>query len=149
MNFFQRGRRYFTALALVLMLLFTTACTSATATEPKALRSTPTLDRTSSYGELSRGNSVAGQDFGNWVVGASKGLIKDSFVRDNDKLGVVIASQVRPNEVKDLSKSLVQGFHKNFPNKDLTVLVYAPDKQLILTARYNDQTHQIEYQQAS
>lgn len=147
MNLFQRSRRYFTALALVLMLLFTTACTSATATQPRT--AVPTLDRTTSYGELSRGNSVAGQDFGNWVVGASKGLIKDSFVRDNDKLGVVISSQVRPSEVKDLSKSLMQGFHKNFPNKDLSVLVYAPDKQLILTARYNNQTHQIEYQQAS
>lgn len=147
MNFFQRSRRYLTALAIVLMLVFTTACTSATATQPRT--SAPTLERTNSYGELSRGNSVAGQDFGNWVVGASKGLIKDSFVRDNDKLGVVISSQVRPTEVKDLSKSLMQGFHKNFPNKDLTVLMYAPDKQLILTARYNNQTHQIEYQQAS
>ncbi len=90
-----------------------------------------------------------GQDFGNWVVTASKGLIKDAYVRDNNKLGVVISSQVRPTEVKDLTKSLAQGFHKNFPNQDLTVLMYAPDKKLILTGRYDSQSNQIEYQQAS
>jgi len=53
-------------------------------------------------------------------------------VRDNNKLGVVITPQVSPNEVKPLAKSLVQGFHKNFPNQDLNVLMYALTK-LILT----------------
>jgi len=48
--------------------------------------------------------------------------------RDNNKLGVVITPQVRPNEVKPLAKSLTQGFHRNFPNQDLNVLMYAPDK---------------------
>ncbi len=78
----------------------------------------------------------------------AKGLVNDAYVRDNNKLGVVISPQVRPNEVKDLSKSLVQGFHKNFPNQDLTVLMYAPDKKLILTAKYDEQSKQIQYQGA-
>jgi hypothetical protein len=69
-------------------------------------------------------------------------------VRDNNKLGVVITPQVRPSEVKDLAKALAQGFRKNFPNQDLTVLMYAPDKQLILTALYDKQTKQVEFQQA-
>jgi hypothetical protein len=94
---------------------------------------------------LERGNSPAGQDFGNWVVNTAKGLVKDAYVRDNNKLGVVITPQVRPNEARPLAKSLVQGFHKNFPNQDLTVLMYAPDKKLILTARYDVQSKQIEY----
>jgi hypothetical protein len=62
---------------------------------------------------------------------------------------VVVSSQVRPNEVKDLAKSLAQGFRKNFPNQDLTVLMYAPDKQLILTALYDAQSKQVEFKQAS
>jgi hypothetical protein len=66
-------------------------------------------------------------------------------VRDNDKLGVVIAPEVKPQEVKTLAQSLVQGFHKKFPNRDLSVLVYAPDKELILTANYDDTTRQVEY----
>jgi hypothetical protein len=70
--------------------------------------------------------------------------VQDAYVRDNDKLGVVISPDVRPNEVRPLAKSLMQGFQKNFPNHDLKVLVYAPDKKLILTANYNDQSHQIE-----
>jgi hypothetical protein len=107
------------------------------------------LDRSIGYGQLSRGNSDVGQDFGNWAVEASKGLIKDAFVRDDNKLGAVISSQVRPNEVKDLAQSLTQGFRKNFPERDLTVLMYAPDKQLILTAKYDTQSKQIEYKAAT
>jgi len=60
-------------------------------------------------------------------VKTAKGLVNDAYVRDGNKLGVVISPQVRPNEVKPL-KSLMQGFHKNFPNRDLSVLMYASDK---------------------
>jgi hypothetical protein len=140
-NALQQGRKLIVAIALVFMLLFTTACSSATAKEPPAL--------TSSYSQLERGNSATGQNFGDWVVTTSKGLIKDAYVRDNNKLGVVVSQQVRPTEVKDLARSLTQGFHKNFPNQDLTVLVYAPDKKLILTARYDEQSKQVQYQSAS
>lgn len=144
MRFFQQGRRFLTAIALVLLLTLTTACGgTATAKQPPAQAQ---IDRTSSYGQLAYGNSAAGQDFGTWVVSASKGLIKDAYVRDNNKLGVVISPQVRPNEVRDLARSLAQGFHKNFPKQDLTVLVYAPDKKLILTAQYDEQSKQIQYQ---
>ncbi len=145
MSFFQQSRKFLTAIALVLLLTLTTACGgTATAREPQAI--SPQVDRTNSYGQLARGNSAVGQDFGNWVVTASKGLVKDAYVRDNNKLGVVISPQVRPTEVKDLAKSLAQGFHKNFPNQDLTVLMYAPDKKLILTARYDQQSKQLKYQ---
>jgi hypothetical protein len=130
---------------LALILMVTTACGPATAKEPQAVSSAPI----SRYTQLERGNSISGQNFGDWVVTTSKGLIKDAYVRDNNKLGVVVSSQVRPTDVKDLARSVTQGFHKNFPNQDLTVLVYAPDKQLILTARYDEQSHQIQYQSAS
>jgi hypothetical protein len=76
-------------------------------------------------------------------------LIKDAYVRDNNKLGAVISPQVRPTEVKDLAQSLAQGFRKNFPDLDLTVLMYAPDKQLIMTAKYDTQSKKIEYQAAT
>jgi WD40 repeat protein len=76
----------------------------------------------------------------------ARGLVSDAFVRDNNKLGVVISPDVEPREVKTLAQSLVQGFHKKFPNRDLSVLVYAPDKELILTASYDDTTRQVEYQ---
>lgn len=152
MNISYRVRQILTAVVLVLVLSFTTAC-SGVATRapqsPQASYPTTKLDRSAEYGQLARGNSSSGQAFGDWVVKTSRGLIKDAFVRDNNKLGVVISPEVRPNEVKALSKSLAQGFHKNFPNQDLTVLMYAPDKELILTARYDSQSKQIEYQPAS
>jgi len=148
MNFSHRVRQSLTCIVLVLVLAFTTACSGVATRSPQA--SVPAnIDRSIEYGQLARGDSATGQEFGNWVVEASKGLVKDAFVRDNNKLGAVISSQVRPNEVKALAQSLAQGFRKNFPNQDLTVLMYAPDKELILTARYDAQSKQIEYQSAS
>ena len=138
----QQLRRILTALALVLVLTTTAACSSAVQAKQPTI---PTASRSTDYGQLARGNSTTGQDFGNWVVQTAKGLVKDAYVRDNNKLGVVITPEVRPNEVQSLAKSLTQGFHKNFPNQDLTVLMYAPDKKLILTARYDVQSKQIEY----
>lgn len=147
MTISHRLRQGLMTLALILVLAVTTACSSV-ASPPQA-NAPGSIDHSVQYGQLARGDSTAGQAFGDWVVQASKGLIKDAFVRDNNKLGVVISSQVRPNEVKALSKSLTQGFHKNFPNQDLTVLMYGPNKELLMTARYDSQSQQIEYQAAS
>jgi hypothetical protein len=144
MNPFQIIRRTLIAFSLVLILVTTSACT-ATAPSDRNV-SAPGANAIAPYQQIERGNTSQGQDFGAWVVQTAKGLVQDAYVRDNDKLGVVISSQVRPNEVRNLAKSLVQGFHQNFPNRDLKVLVYAPDKKLILTANYNDRSHQIEYQ---
>jgi len=148
MNLSNRVRQSLTALVLVLVLAFTTACSGVATKLPQANYPT-SIDRSIDYGQIARGDSASAQEFGNWVVETSKGLIKDAFVRDNNKLGAVISSQVRPNEVKALAQSLAQGFRKNFPNQDLTVLMYAPNKELILTARYDAQSKQIEYQAAS
>lgn len=146
MELFRRSRRILTALTLVLILTVTSACTNLA--DKSTSSNGPTTNTGLAYQQLERGNTPAGQNFGSWVVQTGKGLIADAFVRDNDKLGVVITRQVRPNEVKSLAKSLVQGFHHNFPNQDLTVLMYAPDKQLVLTAQYKNQSKQIEYKAA-
>jgi hypothetical protein len=146
MNLLQQSRKIITAFVLVLVLTLTAACGS-NSNVAQLDRSTnqPALSQGSPYTALERGNSQSGQSFGDWVVQTSKGLVKDAYVRDNNKLGIVISPQVRPNEVRTLTKSLVQGFHKNFPNQDLTVLVYAPDKKLVLTAQYDTQSNQIQY----
>lgn len=141
MSLFQQVRKALIGLCLVIVLVTTSACGSGT---NQATRS-PSLP-TSSYSQLERGNTSTGQSFGDWVVQTAHGLVQDAYVRDNDKLGVVISPQVRPAEVRDLAKSLVQGFHNNFPGRDLMVLMYAPDKELILTAKYNDSNRLIEYQ---
>lgn len=139
---FTQIRRSIFSLLLVLVVSVTTACSSS----PTATIPSPDLDRTEAYTQLERGNSVAGQNFGDWVVSTSQGLIKDAYVRDNNKLGVVIAERVKPTEVKTLAKALTMGFHQNFPNQDLTILVYAPNKDRILTAKYDVQSNNIEYQ---
>lgn len=145
MSLFQQSRKIIAGFLLVLILSFTTACSGGPSAQkptnlPVAIGGSPSY-----YAQLQRGNTTAGQDFGQWVTQTAKGLVQDAYVRDNNKLGVVITQQVRPNEVKDLAKSLAQGFHRNFPNQDVSVLVYAPDKKLILTAKYDQQSNQIEY----
>lgn len=144
MSLFQQVRKILTAFVLILVLTTTAAC-SGTVQAKQPTTSIPGISRSSEYAQLERGNSPVGQEFGNWVVQTAKGLVQDAYVRDNNKLGVVVTPQVKPNEVKPLAKSLAQGFHKNFPSQDLSVLMYAPDKKLILTARYDEQSKQIEY----
>ncbi|MBD2435672.1 hypothetical protein [Nostoc sp. FACHB-110] len=145
MTLFEQIRKVAIAFALIVMLTVTTACGSATVSQADRTSSPAVIGRDVAYSELERGNTSSGQTFGDWVVQTSKGLIKDAYVRDNNKLGVVISRDVRPTDVKPLAKSLVQGFHKNFPNQDLTVLVYGPDKKLILTTQYDVQTKQVKY----
>jgi hypothetical protein len=144
----QQSRKILTTFVLILILTLTTACgggASNTAQLDRTTNPPAIVGRDVAYAEIERGNTSSGQNFGTWVVQTSRGLVQDAYVRDNNKLGVVISPQVRPNEVRPLAKSLVQGFRKNFPNQDLTVLVYAPDKKLILTAQYDVQTNQVEY----
>jgi hypothetical protein len=147
MNIFNHARKAIVVLALMLVLAFTTACGSSS-TQIQAPNPVK-INQSAEYSQLARGNSAAGQDFGNWVIQTSKGLIKDAYVRDGNKLGVVISPQVLPTDVKALTQSLAQGFRHNFPNQDLTVLLYSPDKKLILTARYDNRSRQIDYQIAS
>ena len=144
MNLLEQSRKIAIAFILILVLTITTACCGGTVTEPDRT-ATPQVGRDVTYAQLERGNTPSGQSFGDWVVETSRGLIKDAYVRDNNKLGVVISPQVSPNEVRPLAKSLVQGFQKNFPDQNLTVLVYGPDKQLILTTQYDRATNQIQY----
>lgn len=142
MRVIQQFRQVLTALVLIIVITMTTACSGAVqAKQPLP----PAISRSGEYAQLERGNTTEGQDFGAWVTRTARGIVQDAYVRDNNKLGVVITPQVRPTEVKPLAKSLLQGFHRNFPSQDLTVLVYAPDKQLILTAQYDRQSNQVEY----
>jgi ribosomal protein S17E len=147
MNFWQNLRKYSFLAVLIAMFSFTTACATVAPSRPKVDVPVST-SLSSKYGQLTRGSTAKGQNFGDWVVEASKGLVSDAFVRENNKLGVVISPQVRPNEVKDLAKSLTQGFHKSFPGQDLTVLMYAPDKKLIMTSLYDVQSKQIDFKVA-
>lgn len=148
MSFWQKMRRSSFLIVLIGLFPLITACATTT---PSSLEvdAPVSTSLSSKYGQLIRGNSTREQNFGDWVIKASKGLVSDAFVRDNNKLGVVVSSQVRPNEVKDLAKSLTQGFHKSFPGQDLTVLIYAPDKKLILTTLYDTQSKQIDFKVAS
>jgi len=131
------------ALSLVIVLITTSACSTATQARTPL---SPGSNSAVGYANLERGNTQAGQAFGDWVVSTGRGLIQDAYVRGEDKLGVVISPQVHPNEVRPLSKSLVQGFRHNAPNRNLTVLMYAPDKKLILTAKYDNEKKQIFYE---
>lgn len=141
----QQSRQILATFVLIIVLMITTACAGSTMSQVDRTTTSPAIGRDVTYAELERGNTPGGQTFGNWVVQTSQGLVQDAYVRDNNKLGVVVSPKVRPNEVRTLAKSLAQGFHKNFPNQDLKVLIYASDKKLILTTEYDTQTNQVKY----
>ena len=145
MSLLKQSRQLIIACVLILVLTLTTACGGTNVTQADRTTNLPVAGKNVTYGELERGNTPAGQSFGNWVVQTSRGLITDAYVRENNKLGIVISSKVPPSDVRPLAKSLLQGFRRNFPNEDLKVLVYAPDKKLILTAQYDVQTNQVQY----
>lgn len=145
MSLMQHGKKLLTAAVLILVLTITTACGGSNVAQVDRTTNQPAVGRDVAYKEIERGNTSSGQNFASWVVQKSGGLVQDAYVRDNDKLGVVISPQVKPTEVRPLTKSLLQGFSRNFPNKDLTVLVYAPDKKLILSANYDVQSKKVEY----
>lgn len=134
-------RKFFAAVSLALVLLLT-GCSGL-----RQQASNPSLPAASkTFTQIERGNTAASQEFGQWVVQTASGLIQDAYVRDSNKLGVVISSTVTPNDVQPLARSLVKGMRQSFPGQDLTVLMYAPDKKLILTAQYDDRSQQIQYQ---
>ncbi|HZG38933.1 MAG TPA: hypothetical protein VEZ50_09660 [Nodosilinea sp.] len=141
MNILKSIRVSIIALCLGVVLFTTSACGSATQTS-----TAPRLSPTTAYSQLERGDTASGESYGRWVMNTAKGLVSDAYVRDSNKLGVVISPEVKPREVKTLAQSLIQGFHKKFPDRDLSVLVYAPDKELILTAKYDDTSRQVVYQ---
>lgn len=150
MNFWKRSRKIVAALVMVFAMTLATACTSAPpkaqATQMPSTQTQLPSGNSSLYSQLERGNTSAGQQYGDWVVQTSRGLINDAYVRDNNKLGVVISPKVSPNDVRPLAKSLAQGFQRNFPKRDVSILVYSPDKKLILTAQYDAKTNQVRYQ---
>jgi predicted metallo-beta-lactamase superfamily hydrolase len=137
-------RKLFVTLSLILVLITTSACGAVSQTDRTSYA--PRDNTAIGSGQVEHGDTKTSQAFGDWVVKTGRGLVQDAYVRGGDKLGVVVASKVRPDEVKPLARSLVQGFHRQAPNRDLTVLMYAPDKKLILTAKYNNSTNEINYQ---
>lgn len=145
MRVISNFRRILTAFALIFLLTTTAACGGKVQAKQPTTQLPPGISYNGEYAQLELGNTVKGQDFGSWVATTAKGIVQDAYVRDNNKLGVVITPKVRPTEVRPLAKSLIQGFHKNFPKQDLSVLVYAPDKKLILTAQYDMQSNEIAY----
>lgn len=140
----NHARKILVVVTLVLVLVTTSACGAVDQSNRTARL--PGDQTSLSYSRIEHGNTAAGQDFGNWVIQTAQGLIQDAYVRGDDKLGVVITPKVRPTEVRSLARSLVQGFHQNVPNRDLTVLMYAPDKKLILTAKYDNSANQVQYE---
>lgn len=143
MRFLAKTQKILTALMLVVIMTAVAACGGGPRVDQTG--ELPQTADTAVYPALQQGNTAAGQNFGSWVTQTAKGLVQDAYVRDNNKLGVVISPKVRPNEVRPLARSLAEGFHQSFPGQDLTVLMYAPDKKLIMTAEYDHQSNQITY----
>lgn len=138
MSLLQCSRRFLITLTFAILVL------GLIATTPRLAQAgeTTTVAIVSSrvYGQLERGNPASDQDYSQWIVQVTQGLIQKATVRDNDTLEVVLAPQVRPKQVQPLIRSLARSFERSLPGRDLKVLIYSPNQQLALTARVDDGT---------
>src|SRR5262245_47421206 len=66
-------------------------------------------------------------------------------VDDQNQLGVVLAAELKPEQIEELTKKALEALAKKFPAKDMTLDAYAPTKPLrkLGTARYNAQSGQV------
>lgn len=79
--------------------MITTACGGGTVSQIDRSTIPSAIGRDVTYTELERGNTPGGQTFGNCVVQTSQRLVQDAYIRNNNKLGIVVFPKVRPNEV--------------------------------------------------
>jgi hypothetical protein len=70
---------------------------------------------------------------------ASRGnnVIFDARMNRDDELGVVLGSQVKLDQVRDLMTTLLREMRDEFPGRPLTVLAYAPNGEHMATMRYD------------
>jgi hypothetical protein len=75
----QQSRKMIAGLLLVLMLAVTTACSPSISAQKPTDVPVAIGGSQGYYAQLERGNTVAGQDFGQWVTKTAKGLVQDAY----------------------------------------------------------------------
>lgn len=139
MSLLQCSRRLLMTLTFTIMILGLTV-TTCLGLAQAGETTIAAIATSKGYEQLERANPAPGQDYSQWVVQVTQGLIQKATVRDNDKLEVILAPQVRPKQVQPLIRSLARSFQRSFPGQDLRVLMYSPNQQLALTARVDHGT---------
>jgi len=87
--------------------------------------------------------------FAEFLRAKSGGMIRDAAVGIDRKgsLQIKLDRSVAPEQTLDLTKSVLAGARKDFPGQPITMKVFDPDGQPILTARYR-QDQGVTYQLA-
>jgi len=83
-------------------------------------------------------DSERDRPFADFLRDNSGGMIKEAAVgiERAGMLRVELDRSVAPDDTLELTKSLMAGARKDFPDKPITLAVYDPDGQLVLRARY-------------
>lgn len=68
---------------------------------------------------------------------ASNNVIRTARMNQDNELGVVLDSKVKPPEIKPLLTTLLREMRDEFPNRPLQVIAYAPTGQALASMRYD------------
>jgi hypothetical protein len=106
----------------------------------RASRSEPPASRAGASADVS-GDTKADLRFGEFVRETAGGMVRDVAVGLERKglLQVVLGEQAAPEDALPLTRSLIAGARKDFPDKAFTVAMFDPSKELILKAHYDPQ----------
>lgn len=113
---------------------------SSTAPVPRSAPSAPVVREPSAAPPVARERGPSREDaFLARIRGAAagNGVVTDARLNGSGELGVVLGSQVKLSQVRNVMTSLLKEMRDEFPGRPLGVIAYAPNGKPLATMRYD------------
>ena len=96
----------------------------------------PEVTPTTGQPSTRSGSTPADRKFAEWAEEHGKSYLRyvEADLERHGRLWFGVTRDVQPNDVPNLTKSLLEGAHKEFPNNKLTATVFDPDGEKIGSA---------------
>ncbi len=101
--------------------------------EPSASGSRPPVSGATADPLTRSGRSEANQKFADWAEQHGRDYLRyvQADLERHGRLWFGVTRQVKPADVPDLTRSLLEGAHKEFPGKEIIATVFDPDGERI------------------
>ena len=111
--------------------------------EPDASGSRPPPSRDTAAPLIRSGRTEADQKFANWAEQHGRDYLRyvQADLERNGRLWFGVTRQVKPADVPDLTRSLLEGAHKEFVSKEIIATVFDPDGERIGRAHLGKDGH--------
>jgi hypothetical protein len=101
--------------------------------EPSASGARPPVSGATAAPLIRSGRSQADQKFADWAEQHGRNYLRyvQADLESHGRLWFGVTRQVKPADVPDLTRSLLEGAHKEFPGKEIIATVFDPDGERI------------------